>query len=543
MTPPNRQDHQEGAALIVLVLGLTLLALAMVGALRFWGPRDDLRRATGNNANTRVAAAIDRYAAANGNLPCPDVNGEGTAEPSSSCGTVTTWGLVPWKTIGLGPQDAVDAWGRRLTYALAANSTSAPYACNVKASANSGGGLATWSSLTPVSGGTSAAYVLVNHGPNGRGAFQQNGAAIGSQLSVPTDANEAYNCPRDVGTSSVCKSVDRTRYWAGPYVAQGSNTTTWFDDTVSARTGQTYACLCVQPTISTNFNLSSGTVIATAALVSPATCDTAWTTSVGQGSNWGSATRTPTNCAGNPVVTRAGNSCSVSAALTPPGIVAASNLENAGWPSAATPKSPSFKFLASPSATGSPSSGGTSSSMPAMDELNLSNNGNGSLDSYSNGRGTTTETTGTKTLTYTDVIGIITIQSNGANLCYEADTETLGVVHQDGCYLATSDSLTITLPTSLSFSVFAMILDFKTAGSVSISELNSAGNTCDTGMTCSNPLSFPTVEAGYMIIPWQAVTETTSGGSISTFKFNTLIIQPTGTGTPKIGLFAFFAST
>lgn len=530
---------------------MTLLALAMVGALRFWGPKDDLRRATANNGNAQVATAIDRYVTANGSLPCPDVTGNGTA--GSSCGTATTptWGLVPWQTLGLSPQQALDAWGRRLTYALASNSNNVayPYACNAAAAANSGGGLATWSNLTPSPGGSaysSAAYVLVNHGPNGRGAFQQNGASIGGQLSVPSAANEAFNCPRSAstGTTNQCPSVSNDLYWPGPYVAKGSDTSTWFDDTVMAGSGQPYGCLCIQPTISTTINSSTGVVTATASLTSPPTCDTVWTTSIGQQP----AATTPwygwaNNCAGYlastalnvPITTRAGGSCTVTASFNSTissATIAAGNLGNIGWQTGipATPVSKTYlKSGLTAATTATTASAGT----PAMSDMGFTTGSGNVVTSCAKCTDTPTSASGVKTISYTDGTDTITITGAGGGdgngyLCYDPATETLGVTHTTGCYLggATGDSLTIGL--SATFTSYSAVLDFEVAGSEADITEQSGSKLCDDAYTCStNPHVYPETSSGYLIIPWQDVTETpTAGGGATLFPFNRLVIAP-----------------
>ncbi len=550
----RQRDRQSGAALILLVLALTLLALAVVGGMRFWGPKDDLRRATQNGTSNRIETAIDRYVIANGQLPCPDVSGAGQSTASSCNVSTPTWGLVPWQTLGLSPQDAVDAWGRRFTYALATNSNSGttPNVCNTTTStSNSGGGLASWNNLTPVSGSASIylAYLIVNHGPNGRGAFQQNGAQVGSQLAASPGSDEAYNCPRNVNVAGQACPPSPTgttgqTYWPGPYRPQSAGTTAWFDDIVIPQTSQPYACLCVQPTITTSINATTGTVTATASLTSPATCDTTWTTSVGQGSGWGTAAWLPANCAGYPITTIAGNSCSVTSTLTPPGIVAASNLGSAGWLASAVPGSPAYSFLTSPTSTGSPTPGATATAMPAMSGMGFATGTGGMITSCSQCSNTISNTSGTTSLSYVDMTGTITIAANSGTLCYETNTETLGVIQSGGgCYLdgTAGDTLTITL-SNATFRVYSMVLDFENSGATAqVTEMNGA-TTYDPGYSNVNPVSYSEATTGFLIIPWQRVIETLTSDGTTTqdFYFNKLVLAPSSSS--QIGLSQFIIS-
>lgn len=114
----HRAQRQKGQAILFTVL---LLGIVMTfSAYSFFRPRDP---SLDNNAQTERALAQAKealigYAASHavqpGRLPCPDRDGNGTAD---TCTTVQTRiGFLPWKTLGI--PDVRDASGASLLYAV-----------------------------------------------------------------------------------------------------------------------------------------------------------------------------------------------------------------------------------------------------------------------------------------------------------------------------------------------------------------------------------------------------------------------------------------
>jgi hypothetical protein len=106
----------------MIVLLLLIGAYFMLGSLNFAAVRVDRDQAT-NEALLRAKEALIAYAASDtnrpGELPCPDVNDDGSSLPiddyaGSNC--VSLIGRLPWKTLGL--PDLRDDAGERLWYAL-----------------------------------------------------------------------------------------------------------------------------------------------------------------------------------------------------------------------------------------------------------------------------------------------------------------------------------------------------------------------------------------------------------------------------------------
>lgn len=133
----SRYSHrQRGVALIVL---LALLSFVVVGALlSFAGTTDDSieRGRQTEAALAQAKTALIDYAASvylgnpcaapgnncprPGDLPCPDLNNNGTADAVPACdATIRRIGRLPWRTLGL--PDLRDGYGERLWYAVSTN--------------------------------------------------------------------------------------------------------------------------------------------------------------------------------------------------------------------------------------------------------------------------------------------------------------------------------------------------------------------------------------------------------------------------------------
>jgi prepilin-type N-terminal cleavage/methylation domain-containing protein len=238
-------------AVVIVILSLLLamiagIATAMLGQQRREATRQRL---------AGVETAIALFVSQNQRLPCPangalagtDANagleqitapGLPTASTCSVAGAANSQaqGVVPWRALGISEQDATDGWGNRLTYRVAAQFVTAP-AMNMtycdpggtkagpEALASSGGycdstcNASTFpasctmpSEVTKTRGlevrnlagskimdpanppNTGAAYVVVSHGENGAGAYNNQGvvqAATGTDSGTEEGKNAA----------------------------------------------------------------------------------------------------------------------------------------------------------------------------------------------------------------------------------------------------------------------------------------------------------------------------------------------------------------
>lgn len=221
----RRRELGFSIALLVAVLGLIIGAMVAAFLLtRFSGSRDEME--TTRARMEAVMSALDQYAAQNRSLPCPAVPtlassaaNAGVAAPAGS-GCANGDGTVPWKTIGLKEEHALDAWGRRISYRV----FSTAYGSLTQAGGASMVDCDLWrinpgSGLDPVTGlcaparttdaadyialerlrlydfspavRTDVAYVLVSHGATGYGAYSSSGAPLPAPKGPESDNTKA----------------------------------------------------------------------------------------------------------------------------------------------------------------------------------------------------------------------------------------------------------------------------------------------------------------------------------------------------------------
>jgi len=108
--------------LVVLIIFSVLLAMA---AAVTRGVSAGQKRSLTATRLAGVDAAIISFVAVQKRMPCPadgtllstDNNAGLEIAPNAVTGcNAQTNGVVPWRTLGLGEQDATDGWDRRLTY-------------------------------------------------------------------------------------------------------------------------------------------------------------------------------------------------------------------------------------------------------------------------------------------------------------------------------------------------------------------------------------------------------------------------------------------
>ena len=114
--------RQRGASTLLILLIMVLLLVAFFAAytLSRVGSGGDERNETLRRLSVG-AAALERYAGANGRLPCPADGAANTGlekvddfDPTK-CKFGDT-GTLPWLTLGLNSDAGLDAWGRKISY-------------------------------------------------------------------------------------------------------------------------------------------------------------------------------------------------------------------------------------------------------------------------------------------------------------------------------------------------------------------------------------------------------------------------------------------
>jgi hypothetical protein len=122
-----RRPRQRG--LVALLLAVTLLVtLGTTLGLSELGQRREVgdQQALTQQRLLALRQALVNFASANGRLPCPASGAldTGLAVPNGAAAACTNPnGTVPWTTLGLPRDAALDAWGRKVSYRVFAGAT------------------------------------------------------------------------------------------------------------------------------------------------------------------------------------------------------------------------------------------------------------------------------------------------------------------------------------------------------------------------------------------------------------------------------------
>jgi hypothetical protein len=226
------RSRQQGASGLFIAVLLLLIIGGMLAIFAFLQSKGQSERSGQETQRfEKINAALVQFVAINGRLPCPanptanpETGLENRTALSATCNSPT--GTVPWASIGLRRDDAIDAWGWKISYRVYTGSngslTQDGGATMVNCETDTGE-LAGWSAgRTPVSGssgglcrstrntleseflagkglsvtsfGTAVsdvAYVLISHGASGLGAYTSGTPSV--QKELPTSANELSN--------------------------------------------------------------------------------------------------------------------------------------------------------------------------------------------------------------------------------------------------------------------------------------------------------------------------------------------------------------
>lgn len=259
----HRREHGATGALIALILVLVMVGFLANSAFR--------RVATGSDENNETARrlsagadALEQFAAVNGRLPCPAdpaTNDGGERIRSANIAKCNfPAGTIPWRTLGMKFDDAIDSWGRKISYRVYTGTsstgsltqpggvnmvecdTSDPGAGDATAVAPNGRGGLCVSDPDPLLRSTldasffagkgmplndfgafhgDVAYVLFSHGATGLGGYTVSGAI----LNLPS--GDERNNVRNTGPFTI-------RAFSDPDVA--ADDSNHFDDLLVYRT-------------------------------------------------------------------------------------------------------------------------------------------------------------------------------------------------------------------------------------------------------------------------------------------------------------------
>jgi len=236
--------HRHGFSLLELAVVLLIISLVVGAGISLGsGALNASVRIKTQERLATIKQALASYSNANGYLPCPadrtqtpssasfGVEKRATSAPFTTCvttsgvvtmpaGTPTIYiGTLPTRTLGLPDSYAADSWGNKLTYAVSITHVSkvssvadsdGPITVNYGDRAGGAGNYA----LT-----TKAVFIVISHGPDGKGAYPLLGTAVGTACGA-TNNNDVENC----------NDADATFYDTA--YNDGANANQFFDDYV-----------------------------------------------------------------------------------------------------------------------------------------------------------------------------------------------------------------------------------------------------------------------------------------------------------------------
>jgi len=213
MTRLSSVRRQRGlVALLLAVAILTTVATALVirqaNAVRFSGNKVAVTK----QRLEAIRLSLINFATVNNRLPCPTATNvdTGLADPIGPIAVCNSpGGTVPWNVLGIPSSDALDGWGRKISYRAYRSDnlvTSAVISVNDAAAGLVG----------------SIAFVLISHGATGYGAWLPGGTPMGLIPANPGNVQETAN-------RQISPAYYRALYSAATVVPSANN---HFDDEV-----------------------------------------------------------------------------------------------------------------------------------------------------------------------------------------------------------------------------------------------------------------------------------------------------------------------
>lgn len=169
--PSPSLARQSGGAVLAVIAGLLVVAASTLAIrmARQVEEKTQLQQVTQVHMQ-RIQAALHAFAASQGRLPCP-ANGAqdtGLAVPAAAVVTCTNRdGAVPWVSLGLQADDALDGWGRKISYRVFDGATGLTQAAGLASAGATGLSVSDFGTPKNLT-----AWVLISHGASGLGAWR-----------------------------------------------------------------------------------------------------------------------------------------------------------------------------------------------------------------------------------------------------------------------------------------------------------------------------------------------------------------------------------
>lgn len=212
MTQRKRKQYSQSSAsgftlveiaIVLVIVGLLLGGLLMPLATQVDTQRIADTRETLNEINEAlIGYALRNFATGTQRpfLPCPDTNDDGVEEPRVAGACPNLEGRIPWVTLGV---TATDSWGNRFRYRVLANFSNGINGFTLTTAAAPAISVCSSSAGCPGANAiaTPVVAVVLSHGKNGFGAFNQSGGTN----PLPAGVDELEN--RNSNTSFVSRTI------------------------------------------------------------------------------------------------------------------------------------------------------------------------------------------------------------------------------------------------------------------------------------------------------------------------------------------------
>lgn len=210
---------------VVLVIVSSLLTMIVSGMLNV--SRNSAESATRSN-QVAIRDTLIGYLRANGRLPCPDIGPDGSAGISTAAlpdgvenrtvaGNVVSpcsagSGVLPYATLGLTQEAALDGWGNFFTYVVSNNTVLvAPPRNWTITTAFKAGSVGAIEVVNDANVVTQAAVLIISHGATAAGAFTTKGTRNDTSIAGGNEQDNYAGCPLNGGTGLLrCFSRDTT---------------------------------------------------------------------------------------------------------------------------------------------------------------------------------------------------------------------------------------------------------------------------------------------------------------------------------------------
>jgi len=254
-------DSGVAGVLLVSVIAIVAFTALSVFLNNYIGDRAFERAQRAASGSSAVMPAVMAYYYAQTptpTLPCPDTSSPPDGAADTCAGPGTTTGVLPWTTLNMSRDEAIDSHGNFFTYIVSTIGKNVCETVTTDLAGSTPTSTFTGDLLDPTDlalidsteASRNVAFAIISHGKNGLGATAPSGAQKGS----PTSARETANAAAAPGT-----------IYSGPYTTEES---AYFDDQVYAPADAELAKACeslspggaLNADISDNFDSATDTI-------------------------------------------------------------------------------------------------------------------------------------------------------------------------------------------------------------------------------------------------------------------------------------------